>query len=250
MLKHMNCNLWRGWRDWRNAACALLIVQGAAAAFAADPVLRYACTFGDGQVRVVARNIELMGDRSVVCRAMVAAEAAPQLMPLPPVLPPLMPEVRLSLGADRGRTRGGPRMPIAPAELSVLIREASHRQQLDPDVVTALMYTESRFQSHARSPKGALGLMQIMPATGARYGVTTESRLMEPAINIEVGTRYLRDLSDMFDGRLDLVLAAYNAGENAVTRWGYAIPPYAETRDYVQKIMAALGAGPRAGGRP
>jgi soluble lytic murein transglycosylase-like protein len=90
----------------------------------------------------------------------------------------------------------------------------------------------------ARSNKGALGLMQIMPDTGRRYGVGRPSALLDPATNIETGVRYLRDLLLMFPGRVDLALAAYNAGEGAVVKYGYRIPPYPETQQYVRKIFA------------
>jgi soluble lytic murein transglycosylase-like protein len=99
------------------------------------------------------------------------------------------------------------------------------------------MHVESANRPQARSPKGALGLMQIMPATGARYGVKKPQDLLDPATNIDVGTRYLRDLHQLFDGQMELVLAAYNAGEGAVKRHGNRIPPYRETQDYVRKVL-------------
>jgi soluble lytic murein transglycosylase-like protein len=132
--------------------------------------------------------------------------------------------------------RSGPMAPM-PAELQRLVNAASQRRGLDPRLVSALVHVESRYQVQARSPKGALGLMQIMPATGARYGVDSGRDLLDPAVNIDIGTRYLRDLHEMFNGRIDLMLAAYNAGEGAVRRYGNRIPPYPETQDYVQKIM-------------
>jgi soluble lytic murein transglycosylase-like protein len=104
------------------------------------------------------------------------------------------------------------------------------------------MYVESRFREDARSPKGALGLMQVMPATGARYGAGTPAELMDPRTNIDVGVRHLRELMDRFPGRLDLALAAYNAGEDAVLRHGWRLPPYAETQRYVEQVIALLDA--------
>ena len=115
------------------------------------------------------------------------------------------------------------------------------RYGIDPQLVTALIHVESRFQPHARSPKGAVGLMQIMPATAARYGVTNPRSLLNPSVNIDVGTRYLRDLHDLFPGRVDLVLAAYNAGEGAVIKRGHRIPPFPETQSYVRNILRMLG---------
>jgi soluble lytic murein transglycosylase-like protein len=87
-----------------------------------------------------------------------------------------------------------------------------------------------------------MGLMQIIPATAARYGVTSRLALLDPEVNVDVGTRYLRDLQKMFPGRIDLMLASYNAGEGAVARHGNRIPPYPETQSYVRQIMALAGA--------
>lgn len=125
---------------------------------------------------------------------------------------------------------------LGAPHLRDMVLQASRRHGLDPHLVSALVHVESAFKPLARSPKGALGLMQIMPATGARYGVASGSDLLDPATNIDVGTRYLRDLTRMFDGRIDLVLAAYNAGEGAVRRYGNRIPPYRETENYVSRI--------------
>ena len=95
------------------------------------------------------------------------------------------------------------------------------------------MHQESSFKSHAVSPKGARGLMQLMPGTAIRYGVTN---VFDSRQNIEGGARYLRFLLDYFDNDIDLVLAGYNAGEGAVEKYGWQVPPYAETREYVRRI--------------
>lgn len=116
------------------------------------------------------------------------------------------------------------------------IDRAAREAALDPALVHAVIHVESRYNSAARSPKGALGLMQVLPETAARYGVADATRSVN--VNLRVGTRYLRDLMKMFDGRLDLVLAAYNAGENAVMRHGERIPPYRETQAYVPAVLA------------
>ena len=97
------------------------------------------------------------------------------------------------------------------------------------------MKQESSFNAQAISYKGARGLMQLMPATAARFGVRD---IFDPAQNIEGGARYLRFLLDTFKGDVELALAGYNAGENAVARYGNQIPPYRETQDYVRKISA------------
>ena len=126
-----------------------------------------------------------------------------------------------------------------------LVLEASWRHELDPELVQAVIHVESAYHPQARSPKGALGLMQVMPATGARYGVLEPRRLLDPALNIEVGARYLSDLHKMFNGRTDLILAAYNAGEGAVSRYGNRIPPFPETREYVRRALQLYRAARR-----
>jgi soluble lytic murein transglycosylase-like protein len=100
------------------------------------------------------------------------------------------------------------------------------------------MSQESSFIAGAVSPKGAQGLMQLMPGTAARYGVTNP---YDVAQNIKGGTRYLKDLLTMFNGRVDLALAGYNAGEGAVMKFGNTIPPYDETRNYVKLILKRYG---------
>jgi soluble lytic murein transglycosylase-like protein len=116
------------------------------------------------------------------------------------------------------------------------IQKASDDAGVDPALVHALVFVESRYDPAARSPKGALGLMQLMPATASRYGEANPLR--SPEANLRAGTRYLKDLLQMFDQRLELALAAYNAGENAVLRYGSRIPPYSETRAYVPAVLA------------
>jgi Zn-finger nucleic acid-binding protein len=117
--------------------------------------------------------------------------------------------------------------------LDVLIRQSGLKYGVDPYLIFCVMEQESHFNARALSPKGARGLMQLMPATAARFGV---KRSGDPAQNIAGGTRYLKQLIGQFDGRIDLVLASYNAGEGAVLKFGRNVPPYRETRDYVKKI--------------
>jgi soluble lytic murein transglycosylase-like protein len=124
------------------------------------------------------------------------------------------------------------------ARIDGLIRYYAGQNRVDPYLVYCLMSQESKFISGATSYKGAQGLMQLMPGTAARYGVTNP---YDVAQNISGGTRYLRDLLKMFNGRVDLALAGYNAGEGAVMKYGYTIPPYSETRNYVRLIIARYG---------
>jgi hypothetical protein len=119
------------------------------------------------------------------------------------------------------------------AKLDTLIRQNGARHGVDPYLIFLVMEQESHFNPRVVSPKGARGLMQLMPGTGARFGVR---RPFDPAQNIAGGTRYLRQLLDRFNGRVDLVLASYNAGEGAVIKYGHRVPPYRETRNYVKNI--------------
>ena len=148
-------------------------------------------------------------------------------------------EFRLAGAADPARgakTRAAIPAQLAGKPFAKDIHNAAHQAALDPALVHAVIDVESRYNPAARSPKGALGLMQVMPATGQRYGVPNPARSVEA--NLSAGTQYLRDLMTLFDGRLDLVLAAYNAGENAVLRYGMRIPPYRETREYVPAVLS------------
>lgn len=123
------------------------------------------------------------------------------------------------------------------------LRDASRTVGLDFELLQALIAAESGFNAAAVSPRGAVGLMQLMPATAQRYGVVADERrqvadkLADPGVNIRAGTRYLRYLVDLFPGRLELALAAYNAGEGAVQRAGNRIPNYPETQNYVKTVM-------------
>ena len=123
------------------------------------------------------------------------------------------------------------------------LHDASNTYKVDYELLQALIAAESGFDPSAVSPKGAIGLMQLMPDTARRYGVESdkkmalEKKLTDPKINVRAGTRYLRDLINMFPGRLDLALASYNAGEGAVQKAGNKIPNYKETQNYVKTVM-------------
>ncbi|MFN2579015.1 MAG: lytic transglycosylase domain-containing protein [Pyrinomonadaceae bacterium] len=119
-----------------------------------------------------------------------------------------------------------------------LILHYGNQYGVDPYLIYCLMSQESKFTTSATSPKGAQGLMQLMPGTAVRYGVTNPYDMSQ---SIMGGTRYLKDLLKMFNGRVDLALAGYNAGENAVIKHGYTVPPYDETRNYVRLIIKRYG---------
>jgi soluble lytic murein transglycosylase-like protein len=124
-----------------------------------------------------------------------------------------------------------------------LLREASVTYGIDYELLQALIATESGFDARAVSPKGAVGLMQLIPPTAERYGVQSDKKsavsqkLTDPKTNIRAGASYLRDLINMFPGQLELALAAYNAGAGAVQRAGNRIPNYPETKNYVKTVM-------------
>lgn len=155
---------------------------------------------------------------------------------------------RLTVGHEPFRLAGPGKAPPAsraepatPAALSAkpyaaLIHSAAMDAALEPALVHAVIAVESGYNPAARSHKGAIGLMQVMPDTARRYGVKDPAK--SPEANLKAGTRYLRDLMQQFGARLELVLAAYNAGENAVLRHGGRIPPYPETRAYVPAVLS------------
>jgi len=130
-------------------------------------------------------------------------------------------------------------MSVRRARYRHLIDDAARRHGLTPELLHAVIRTESAYQANARSHAGACGLMQLMPQTASRFRV---GDIWDPAENIEGGAAYLRFLLDLFDHDLRLALAGYNAGEGAVKKYGYEIPPYRETRDYVRKVLQHLSA--------
>ena len=147
------------------------------------------------------------------------------------------PQIRTTRVVDESaRTRAGAYEP--------LIQEHAGRHSLRPELVRAVIQVESGFNPRALSPKGAMGLMQLMPATARYLGVIDA---FDPEDNIRGGTRYLRLLLDKYDGDERLALAAYNAGPGAVDKYGRTVPPYRETMQYVQKVGSRAGEGSSPG---
>lgn len=121
------------------------------------------------------------------------------------------------------------------SKFSSLIADAASRNQVDEKLVHAVIQAESAYNPSAVSRTGAVGLMQLMPGTARRYGVMNRT---DPEQNVDGGTRYLKDLLDMFNYNLGLAVAAYNAGEGAVMKYNNSIPPYPETQNYVRQVLA------------
>jgi len=142
--------------------------------------------------------------------------------------------VRVSYLPDPARTPP-PARAVDPNRYIPLVKKTARELQIDEALLRAVIAVESGYDARAVSSRGAVGLMQLMPETARRYGVTN---LYDPAQNIQGGARYLRDLMGKFNNDLSLALAAYNAGEDAIVQYGNRIPPYRETLMYVPKVLA------------
>ena len=154
--------------------------------------------------------------------------------------------IEYEVPAVPGKTRKSADWTSGNATIDQLIRTNGDRFGIDPYLVFLVIEKESRFHPRAVSPKGAMGLMQLMPGTARRLGVR---KPFDAAENIRAGTQYMRELMDMFGGKVDLVLASYNAGEGAVLKYGRNVPPYRETRDYVKTIGKRYGLSGRQPGQ-
>jgi hypothetical protein len=164
--------------------------------------------------------LALRGGGELVCDAALIVEVRPDEAPWPEPEPPIVRADASDAGSD--------------APFGELIGPLARHFGVDPSLVHAVVSAESGYQPTARSRKGALGLMQLMPATALQYGVSDP---FEPKANLEAGIRHLRSLLDRYD--VSLALAAYNAGEGAVRRYG-GIPPYNETRAYVRRVLSGV----------
>ena len=142
--------------------------------------------------------------------------------------------------------RGGGQRRWRPQDFATAIDRVAAGLELDPLLLHAVIHTESSYNPRAVSSAGAVGLMQLMPGTAARYGVGDR---YDPNANIRGGAHYLKDLITEF-GQMHLALAAYNAGEGAVRRYGNTVPPYRETRNYVTKVLRRYHQLRAQGGAP
>lgn len=170
--------------------------------------------------------LTLRSGGEIVCDAATIARIAPDEVPYPE------PEVQAAAPAPAPIQADATAVPYGE-----IIDKVAAEQGVNAKLVRALVQVESAYHPRARSPKGAMGLMQLMPATARQYGVADP---YDPAANIEAGIKHLKSLLQRFPKSVALALAAYNAGEGAVTRFN-AIPPYAETRNYVSRILSLAG---------
>lgn len=188
-----------------------------------------AAAFADAQERPLSpdtRSPVPLSVRGVDERLPVKKDGA---MAVAPAARVSVPVARVSVPVASGRLRVSSGHPT----IDRIVLEAAALNGLDPNLILAVMKAESGYNPNAVSHKGASGLMQLIPATAARFGVTN---IFDPRENIHAGAKYLRWLLDRFEGDLRLALAGYNAGEAAVESYGLRIPPYEETQNYVRTI--------------
>jgi hypothetical protein len=167
--------------------------------------------------------------RSVVVASVVASK-------------PIVPKVIAPVSAQSGDNT----MIIADANLDQIVEDAARRNQVDPLLVHSVIQVESNYNTGAISPKGAQGLMQLIPSTARRFGAKNSFDAKE---NVEAGVKYLKYLNSLYPNDLRLTLAAYNAGEGAVAKYRNNIPPYRETEQYVFKVGEKYGSARRAAER-
>lgn len=189
----------------------------------AVPARAQLASYVDDKGHLVFINADPPPVRSPIKRVTKAARATPQ-----------QPS---AVGTQPGPLATSASLPMpkaTPIELNQLVQQSAERNHVDPALVRAVISTESNWNSSAVSPKGALGLMQLIPGTAERLGV---GNAFDPAQNVDAGTRYLSMLLQRYHGDLNNALAAYNAGPAAVDRFG-GVPNFPETRHYVQKVTS------------
>jgi transglycosylase-like protein with SLT domain len=219
---------------------AILGLIGVATLMAAAPARAELVFFSTGRVLSVKAHrtegesvvLTLRSGGEMICEQSIVARIEPDEIPYPEDKP--LAEETAYVSPDAAPLEASAQLQTDARYEPIIVRVAA-QHGIDPTLVRAVIQVESNYETRARSIKGARGLMQLMPDTARRYGV---SNLYDPAANIEAGIRHLKFLLDRFP--LTLALAAYNAGEAAVERFG-GVPPYAETRSYVARILQLVG---------
>jgi Transglycosylase SLT domain len=185
---------------------------------------------GDRIILTLRTGGEVTCDRSLIDKIL------PDEVPYPEPVVAVAAAGGAGAGSEQAQAQASAGALLSSTPYGEIISAVSEAHGVDPLLVRALIQVESNYQTRARSPKGAMGLMQLMPATARVYRVRNP---FDPRTNIEAGIKHLKSLIDRF-GRVELGLAAYNAGEGAVTKFN-GIPPYRETRNYVSRILALAG---------
>ena len=176
------------------------------------------------------------------------SQEAPQLLIAAPRVPGESSSAGLADASSRKFAHAtGLQLPPSSPEVRRVIDEVAVKVGISADLLHAVIATESRYNSRALSPRGAIGLMQLLPATAKRFGALDP---YAPQENVLAGAQYLKWLMAMFQDDLELVLAAYNAGEQAVVKAGGRIPPFAETQAYVPRVLAYLRCAPSGSCKP
>jgi soluble lytic murein transglycosylase-like protein len=234
--------------QWLDSFVLALLILGTAAL---APLARAAFVCRDQAGNIYRLPAPLDGSDALSCS--IAPEAGPTSKPAPhQVMRPLdlhaqwprmlAAAMHVQQQADQPRPSLA-RRALAPKreheDFDAVIREAAARYEHDVNLLRAMVYVESGFDAQAVSRKGAIGLMQVLPTTARDMGLAQPSHeLFDPARNVDAGARHLRRLMNTFEGQPELAVAAYNAGQGAVAKHGNTVPPYPETRAYVEKVRA------------
>jgi Transglycosylase SLT domain len=211
----------------------ICVLAGTLASVCAEPASAEIIVLGSGRTLSV-KGHRLDGE-SIILTLRNGGEVTVDRTFVDKILPDEVPYPELQTAADDLQQAGNPAELLESTPYGEIISAVSQAHGVDPMLVRALIQVESNYQPTAKSPRGAMGLMQLMPSTAREYQVRNP---FDPKANIEAGIRHLKGLIDRFG--VEMALAAYNAGEGAVKRFN-GIPPYRETRNYVSKILSLAG---------